>query len=236
MLQVCKFTHLELGDPVPCHELGQDRWGHGSIHSHVDSCMNTVLKEAHRKFKGWVHHDIVRGAEISYLKPMDGVPLWLWRGTVEVQATHETVLKGLWSQRHTWDGAVTQTRVVSQIDHQTEVYQYVTSSMAPLTSRDHCILRSWRHDASTDNYVLVATSVSHPSADLLAGIRATELFTSYLIEPLDTETCRLTYICRVDLRGRSADFYNSAFGPYLASTVNLVKDSFHELEFMETPV
>ena len=44
MLQVCRFTHLELGDPVPCHELGQDRWGHGSIHSHVDSCMNTMLK------------------------------------------------------------------------------------------------------------------------------------------------------------------------------------------------
>ena len=60
--------------------------------------------------------------------------------------------------------------------------------------------RSWRQDPSTDSYVLVATSVSHPSADLLAGIRATELFTSYLIEPLHSETCKLTYICRVDLR------------------------------------
>ena len=46
------------------------------------------------------------------------------------------------SHRHIWDGAVTQSRVVSQIDQQTEVYQYVTTSLPPLTNRDHCIYRS----------------------------------------------------------------------------------------------
>ena len=234
MLQVCKFTHLELGEPVPCHELDQDRDDPGNMF--IDNCIATVLKEAHRKFKGWVHYDTVHNVEVSYLKPGDGVPLWLWRGTVEVQATHTAVFARLWNQRHIWDGVVTQSRVVSQIDQQTEVYQYVTTSLPPLTNRDHCIYRSWRQDPSTDSYVLVATSVSHPSADLLAGIRATELFTSYLVEPLDSETCKLTYICRVDLRGRSAEFYNNAFGPYLASTVTIVKDTFHDMEFLETPV
>ena len=72
-----------------------------------------------------------------------------------------------------------------------------THSHPPPRTHSH---RSWRQDPSTDSYVLVATSVSHPSADLLAGIRATELFTSYLIEVLGSETCKLTSICRVDLR------------------------------------
>lgn len=60
--------------------------------------------------------------------------------------------------------------------------------------------RSWQYDATSESYVVVATSVSHPSADLLAGIRATELATRYLIEPLDRITCRLTFICRADMR------------------------------------
>ena len=60
--------------------------------------------------------------------------------------------------------------------------------------------RSWRFDPALGCYVLVATSVSHPSADLLAGIRATELASRYLIEPLDGGTSKLTYICRVDTR------------------------------------
>ena len=42
MLQVCKFTHLELGEPVPCHELDQDRDGPGNMF--IDNCVATVLK------------------------------------------------------------------------------------------------------------------------------------------------------------------------------------------------
>ena len=38
-------------------------------------------------------------------------------------------------------------------------------------------------------------------------------------------------------RGRSPEFYNNAFGPYLASTaVNIIKDTFQDMEFLETPV
>lgn len=59
------------------------------------------LQEAHRKFKGWMHYDTVHNVDVSYLKPGDGVPLWLWRGTVEVQATHTAVFTRLWNQRYT---------------------------------------------------------------------------------------------------------------------------------------
>lgn len=60
--------------------------------------------------------------------------------------------------------------------------------------------RSWQYDATSQSYVLVATSVSHPSATLQGGIRATQLATFYLVEPLDSERSRLSYICRVDMR------------------------------------
>lgn len=100
MLQICKFTHLEAGDPVPYHELGLDKHGVGHCSSHLDDCAQTVLKEARRKFKGWVHFDTLRGTEVSFLKPSDGMPLKTWRAVVEVAAPCEAVLKKLWKQRY----------------------------------------------------------------------------------------------------------------------------------------
>ena len=44
MIQMCKFSHLESGDPVPYHEIGQNRFGFGNFHSYVDNCVSTVLK------------------------------------------------------------------------------------------------------------------------------------------------------------------------------------------------
>ena len=48
--------------------------------------------------------------------------------------------------------------------------------------------------------MLVSTSVCHPNASFQAGIRATELVTGYLVEPLDSERSKLTYVCRVDMK------------------------------------
>ena len=47
MLQTCKFTHLEFGDPVPYTDLGRDREGMGGYHSYVEECIATVTKVRH---------------------------------------------------------------------------------------------------------------------------------------------------------------------------------------------
>ena len=99
MLQICKFTYLEAGDSIPFHDLGQDRYGVGHFSLHLEECAQTVLKEARRKFKGWVNFDTVSGAEVSFLKPSDGMPLKTWRAVVEVAAPCEAVLKKLWKQK-----------------------------------------------------------------------------------------------------------------------------------------
>ncbi len=104
--------------------------------------------------------------------------------------------------RYVWTGEYSHTRQVARVDDQTEVLQYTTPSPSlGLTDRDHCLLRGWDYDAATEAYTIVATSVSHPSASLLAGIKATELVSQYLIETLDGgNRTRLSFICRVDMR------------------------------------
>ena len=44
MMQLCKFSHLEFGDPVPFQELGLDKNGIGDYRVYVDSCMGTLAK------------------------------------------------------------------------------------------------------------------------------------------------------------------------------------------------
>ena len=141
MLQVCKFTHLEAGIPVPYHELGLKRSGRGDYKSYVEESIRTLLKESHRKFRGWIHHDTVQGVEVSYLKPRDSLSLRVWRGVVEVPAPCEAVLKVLLQKSFIWDGKSQDLKVVAKLDPCTEVVQYVTKSVSPLTDRDHCVLR-----------------------------------------------------------------------------------------------
>lgn len=99
MLQLCRFTHLETGDPVPYYELGLDRWGNGNLHHYLDACVHTVLREVRKKFKAWSHYDCVNGVEVSYMKPRDGVSLWVWRGACEVNISSSLLQRRLWMDR-----------------------------------------------------------------------------------------------------------------------------------------
>lgn len=89
----------------------------------------------------------------------DGVPLRVWKGTTEIPTSTENVLKRLWSERysiclffiavvdesrydrHLWDADLIKCRVVSRIDDNTEVFQFVTQAPPPLANRDTCVLR-----------------------------------------------------------------------------------------------
>lgn len=124
--------------------------------------------------------------------------------------------------RHLWDANLIKCRVVSRIDENTEVFQYVTQAPPPLANRDVCILRcvcscnkdkdhhitvwfspfvyrAWR-PCRDDCFAVVSTSVSHPSATLMGSIRATVLATRFLIEPIGPNASRLTVLNRVDIR------------------------------------
>ena len=44
MMQLCKFSHLEFGDPVPFQELGCDITGSGGYQTYINDCMATLAK------------------------------------------------------------------------------------------------------------------------------------------------------------------------------------------------
>lgn len=48
-----------------------------------------------------------------------------------------------------WTGEVQNAKIVSRLDEQTEVIQYVSSSPPPLSDRDHCLLRYYQHCPNT---------------------------------------------------------------------------------------
>ncbi|XP_062513642.1 stAR-related lipid transfer protein 13-like isoform X3 [Corticium candelabrum] len=222
----CRFTHLEEGDPVPYDELGNDVDGGGNYGRYIDSCVSALLKESSDRFRDWVHCISSDNTEISYKKVGDGLQLWLWRGVTEVATDSQQIMHRLLRERHLWDADIVKWRVIETLDEQSEVFEYSVHSMAPHPTRDYCTLRSWRTDLPNGARALVETSVTHPECNHTNGLTGTVLAARYLIEPLSPTRCRLTYITRIDSRGRSAEFYNNALGPYNAALVSRVRDSF----------
>ncbi|XP_029704582.1 LOW QUALITY PROTEIN: stAR-related lipid transfer protein 13-like [Takifugu rubripes] len=55
------------------------------------------------------------------------------------------------------------------------------------------------------------------------------LESQYLLEPCGTARTRLTHVSRVDLRGRSPEWYNKAFGHLCANEAQTIRSSFHLL-------
>ena len=101
--------------------------------------------------------------------------------------------------RHVWDKSLVSSRMVATVDTQTDVFHYVTRSTPPHSDRDHCLLRAWHRDVPTGNYVIVSSSVSHPQAELRAGVRTVHLASHYLLQPCPHGTLA-TVMCREDWR------------------------------------
>ncbi|XP_077984954.1 rho GTPase-activating protein 7-like isoform X2 [Glandiceps talaboti] len=238
----CHFSYMELGEPVPLNKLGSNNNDDETdgYKTHLEGCIQGILKEARDKFKGWVSCPSVEGTDLAYKKVGDGHPLRLWKCSVEVEAPPAELLHRVLRERHMWDDDFVKWRTVEKLDQETEVFQYVRNNMAPHPSRDYCVLRRWRTDLPRGACVLVATSVEHPDSTLLGGIRATVLASRYLIEPCGAGKSRLTYICRIDSRGRSVEWYNKVFGHTTAHLIARLRDSYKhsttELEGPETKV
>ncbi|KAJ8256456.1 hypothetical protein COCON_G00186080 [Conger conger] len=178
--------------------------GPGAYHTHTDGLVQRLLKEARDKSKGWASCSSTDNTELSYKKVGDGNPLRRWRVLVE------------------W-------KVLETLDKQTEVYQYVLNRMPPHPSRDFLVLRSWRTDLPRGTCALVSVSVDQEDAPLLGGVRAVVLESQYLLEPCGSGKSRLTHICRVDLKGRTPEWYNKAFGHLCAAEAARIRNSFQPL-------
>ncbi|XP_052792367.1 uncharacterized protein LOC128226503 isoform X2 [Mya arenaria] len=223
-LSKCRVLHE---DPVSIDELNSGASdGNQGYAGHIDACIQGLLKESREKFRGWVSSPSGKDVDLAFKKVGDGHPLRLWKCTVDIEAPPEEVLNKILHDRQQWDEDLLQWHTVEKLDEQTEVFQYVRNSMAPHPTRDLCVLRSWRTDLPKGACVLISTSIDHPRAELLGGLRAVELASRYLIEPCGTGKSRLTHISRVDIRGHSPDWYKKVYGHICANFVEKIRSSF----------
>uniref|UniRef100_A0A8C1VTU5 StAR-related lipid transfer protein 13 n=1 Tax=Cyprinus carpio TaxID=7962 RepID=A0A8C1VTU5_CYPCA len=198
--------------------------------SYLESLIQNLMKETKDKTKGWVTRSNVDNTEISFKKVGDGTPLRRWRVSVEVEAPPSVVLNRILRERHLWDSNLLQWKVLETLDKQTEVYQYELNSMAPHPNRDFVVLRTWRTEMPKGVCVLVSVSIDHEESPQLAGVRGIILESQYLLEPCGSGKSRLTHICRADLKGKSPEWYNKAFGHLCASEAARIRNSFQSLD------
>uniref|UniRef100_A0A8C2HDE4 StAR-related lipid transfer protein 13-like n=1 Tax=Cyprinus carpio TaxID=7962 RepID=A0A8C2HDE4_CYPCA len=175
--------------------------------------------------KGWHHAHGPDNTELAYKKVGDGHPMRLWRVSVEIEAPPTVVLQRVLRERHLWDEDLLHSRVIETLENNTEVFHYITDSMAPHPRRNFIVLRRW-YDLPKGVCVLVSSSVDHDNVQLEAGLRAVLLTSRIFIEPCGMGRSRLTHYYRADLRGRSPDWYNKVFGHLCAMEVARIRSSF----------
>ncbi|KAM4021140.1 stAR-related lipid transfer protein 8 isoform 2-T2 [Anomaloglossus baeobatrachus] len=195
----------------------------------LDSSIQALLHESAERFKGWISMSGPVNTELSCKKVGDGSPLRLWKVSAEVEAPPSSLLHRVLRERHLWDDDLLQGRVVESLDQNTDLFHYVTDSMAPHPRRQFLILRKWRTDLPRGGCVLVSSSMDHTTGQLDEGVQAVILSSQYLMEPCGMGRSKLTYICRADLRGRSPDWYNKVFGHLCVMEVVRIRNSFPPL-------
>ncbi|XP_060910992.1 stAR-related lipid transfer protein 13-like isoform X2 [Labrus mixtus] len=198
----------------------------GSYHAHLERLVQNLLEEAKDKSKGWVSRSTTDHTELAFKKVGDGNPLRRWRVCVEVAATPSEVLQRLLRERPLWHVELQQEKVLETLDKQTDVYQYSCCNMAPHPSCDFVVLRSWRTDLCKGSCALVCVSIEHEDSPRMGAVRGVVLESQYLLEPCGTGRTRLTHVSRVDLRGRSPEWYNKAFGHLCVNEAQRIRSSF----------
>jgi len=194
-------------------------------------CVNILLKEHRDGWKRWLTEGSCDGVEISSKKvTSDNHPLKLWRSWVDIDAPPAELMNRLINERELWDDDVIKMSRVCVLTEDADIVHYVLNDMPPHPTRDYCLLRVWQRDMIElrGGGVLVETSVTHQSVPLLGGVRAFCLASRYLVEPspLGGGRTRLTYVARIDTKGRGKAWYNHIFGHICSRQIARLRDSF----------
>uniref|UniRef100_A0A8C6K922 Rho GTPase-activating protein 7 n=1 Tax=Nothobranchius furzeri TaxID=105023 RepID=A0A8C6K922_NOTFU len=222
----CRNSYVEQALlPQRLEELAGEEAERGGYRAYLQDSLDTLLKEAKDKFKGYDSCSTPEHAELSYRKVQDGFPLRLWKVTVEIPASPEEVLTRVLREQGQWDEDLLESRVVETLEERTEIYHYVRNTMAPHPTREHLVLRTWLTDLPKGACALVCTSVEHDGVPVV-GVRANVLTSRYFVEPCGANKSRLTHISRIDLRGRFPEWYNKLYGHMCAAEVARIRDSF----------
>ncbi|XP_016298986.1 stAR-related lipid transfer protein 13-like [Sinocyclocheilus anshuiensis] len=128
--------------PLPLHGLGVNALGEPvDYRAYLEDNIQCLLREASERSKGWHHAHGPDNTELAYKKVGDGHPMRLWRVSVEIEAPPAVVLQRVLRERHLWDEDLLHSRVIETLENNTEVFHYITDSMAPHPRRNFIVLR-----------------------------------------------------------------------------------------------
>lgn len=75
----------------------------------------------------------------------DGCPLWMWRGSVEVEAPRTELLHRLLREQELWEGGLRQAAIIQTLSKDAEVYRYLFQdpghSLGSRPPQEHLLLR-----------------------------------------------------------------------------------------------
>ncbi|XP_043925493.1 rho GTPase-activating protein 7-like isoform X2 [Protopterus annectens] len=200
---------------------------YSSMLTALQSSIQDLLQDAKEGFRGWSNHVTVENVDLAFKKVEDEYPLRLWKASTEVGAPPEKILQRLLKEQHMWDVDMQESEIESLCDT-ADIYRFVTQSLTPQPPREYLVLRTWKTEPQTGNTVLAATSVDC-GEECQNGIKGHVITCQYLTEPLGTQRCRLTHVCRTDTRGRTTEWYNKVFGHICAASVIKIRESFKQL-------
>ncbi|CAG5124821.1 unnamed protein product, partial [Candidula unifasciata] len=212
--------------PVPLLDIG---CAPSDVRSFGQERIQIILKEAHDKNRGWLQAFMVGDVEVFLRKPMDDCPLKEWKLVVEIEAPPIEVLHRILHERHVWDEDLLSWSVVERLDPHSDIFQFVLNSMAPHPFRHFCVLRYWRSDLNKGACALITMSVEHSHPMEVQGVWAVDLGSYFLMEHCGSGRSRLTYITRLDTRGRSPEWYTRIFGHICANFLTRLKESFRQV-------
>ncbi|XP_063928280.1 rho GTPase-activating protein 7 [Zophobas morio] len=223
----CKSSEFRESKAVKLSELGKNM---GGWKEYLNECQLALLKEVKERGRGWI---VVSGhnpkVEISYKKVADGHPLRLWKVSAEVEAPPLDVLHRIIRERHIWDPDLHSAKIVSQIDKNVEIFQYVRRKIVPLPNEEYCVVRTWKTDLPKDSCLIIETSVEHQDAAAIPNtVRGIVLASRFLIEPCGSGRSKLLHLSRVDAMGKTPEWYQKNHGHLCALFVaNIVSSFYH---------
>lgn len=164
--------------------------------------INEMYKELRDKSR-WKKFRNDSACDIYYKQIDDHHPLLrLWKLTIEIESSPTDLRNKILRARGLWDEDLLESRVIEQINEQTDIFQYVMHFMAPQPSRDFCELRYWTKATSFNSrysYFVMTYSIEHEKAALLGDLRAVTLRNFYLIEKINDNKCKVHQLYRGDL-------------------------------------
>ncbi|XP_037707733.1 rho GTPase-activating protein 7 isoform X2 [Drosophila subpulchrella] len=224
-LAKCNFSYMEESKPLPLEALGEGMQFH-NWRGYLYECTSATIKEGREKTRGWFSVNSLNDSnvDIAYKKVGDGHPLRLWRCTTEIEGPPREVLEFVIKQRATWDTNLLQCQTVKKLDDRTEIYQYALDGQL---STDFCVLRSWQTDLPRGACVIVETSIDHAKAKPLFGaVRGVVLASRYLIEPCGSGRSRVMHLARVDVKGKTPEWYNKNYGHICSHYLSRIRLAF----------